>query len=567
MNKNKNLSKDDVSLDNVIIPPEKLVFIPLGGATGVGMNFFLYGYKGKWLVVDCGIGFPGDGLPGVDLLLPNPAFIAKQKKNIVGLVITHAHEDHIGGVAYLWQDLQCPIYVTPFANELLEGKLSEAGLLGRAEVHVVEQDSIIDLTPFEVQFVSMNHSVPEPNALAIRTDQGLVVHTGDWKFDTNPIIGEKTDFKALKKLGDEGVLALVSDSTNVFGQKSDKTEMDVRQSLIELVGQYPGKQIAVGCFASNVARMESIYEAAKANGREVCLMGRSLWRIDGAARATGYFKDMPDFLTEEEAMERPIGSVLYICTGSQGEPFSALNNLAAINPNKGSVIFGPDDVVIFSSRVIPGNEKSIALLQKKLKAKGIKIITDKDALVHVSGHYAGDDLKKMYELLRPKISLPVHGEAMELTAHVELALKYGAQFAFALEDGEVIELDDTPQIIGEVYAGILAVDGKRILGLDAEVIKKRRKMMEGGTMVATVVVGKKGNVLGEPQLSAFGLLDPTSEDKDILCQSIIEAVAELDKDKRTQDEIVQNTIKSTIRKFLSEKYGKKPLIDVHLVRI
>ncbi len=554
-------------MDGMVIPSEKLVFIPLGGATGVGMNFFLYGYKGKWLIVDCGIGFPGDGLPGVDLLLPNPSFIARHKKDIVGLVITHAHEDHIGGVAYLWQDLQCPIYVTPFANELLEGKLAEAGLLGRADVHVVEQDSVIDLNPFEVTFVSMNHSVPEPNALAIRTEQGLVVHTGDWKFDEHPMIGEQTDFKTLKELGDEGVLALVSDSTNVFGQKSDKTEMDVRETLIDLVGQFPGRQIAVGCFASNVVRMESIYEAAKANGREVCLMGRSLWRIDGAARATGYFKDIPDFLTEDEAMERPVGSVLYICTGSQGEPFSALNNLAALNPNKGSVYFGADDVVIFSSRVIPGNEKSIALLQRRLKTKGIKIITDRDALVHVSGHYAGSDLEKMYGLLRPKIALPVHGEAMELNAHAELALKYGAEFAFALEDGEVIELDESPQILGEVTAGILAVDGKRILGLDAEVIKKRRKMMEGGTMVATVVVGKKGGVLGEPQLSAFGLLDPTGEDKEVLCQSIIEAVADLDKEKRTQDEAVQNVIKSTIRKFLSEKYGKKPLIDVHLVRI
>ncbi len=552
---------------NVVIPPDNLVFVPLGGSTGVGMNFFAYGYQGKWLIVDCGIGFPGDGLPGVDVLLPNPKFLADKKKDIVGLVVTHAHEDHIGAIPYLWQDLQCPIYVTPFANELLEDKLDQVGLLGRADVHVVPQGSVIDLTPFEIEFVSMNHSVPEPNALAIRTKEGLVVHTGDWKLNIDPILGQGTDVEALKELGKEGVLALVCDSTNVFGTQTDKTEADVKETLTHLIGEYPDRQIAVTCFASNVSRVESIFEAARANGREVCLMGRSLWRIDAAARATGYFKDIPEFLSEKEALDKPVGSVLYICTGSQGEPHSALGTLSSMTPQKNSVYFGPDDVVIFSSRVIPGNEKSIALLQRKLKAKGVKIITDKEALVHVSGHYAGPDLELMYRYLKPKIALPVHGEAMELTGHVDLAKKWGVPFAFALEDGEVIALDDEPQILGEVPAGILAVDGKRIVRLDAEVIRKRRKMMDDGSLVITIVVGKDGLVLGDPQLSTFGLLDATEEDKAALLTRIKDGIADMTEEQRFMNAQIDQTVRSIIRKFLNEFYGKKPLIDVHLVRI
>lgn len=558
---------DTQQTQELIIPSDKLVFIPLGGASEVGMNFFVYGYQGKWLIVDCGIGFPGEGLPGVDVLLPDPQFISDKKKDIVGMVITHAHEDHIGAIPHLWRDLQCPIYLTPFAAELVNDKLNEFGLLGRATVNVIEQGSLLDLNPFEVEFISMNHSLPEPNALAIRTKEGLVIHTGDWKFDANPLIGEQIDMNYLKELGKEGVLALVCDSTNVYGEHSKETEMDVRNTLTDLIGAYPNRQIAVGCFASNVARVESIYYAAKANGREVCLMGRSLWRIDAAARATGYLKDIPEFLSESEALERPIGSVLYICTGSQGEPFSALNNLASITPQKNSVYFGADDVIIFSSRVIPGNEKSIALLQKRLKAKGIKIITDKEAMVHVSGHYAGDDLNKMYQALKPKISLPVHGEAMELKGHEELALKMGARFAFALENGEVITLDETPQILGEVPAGILAVDGKRILPLDAEVIKKRRKMIEGGSMVATVVVDKNGIVLGEPQFSSFGLLANEEEHIAELSAAVKKNIASLPDEQKKRDDIIENAIRTAIRKFLNEHYGKKPLVEIHLVRI
>lgn len=553
--------------EEIIIPAEKLVFIPLGGATGVGMNFFAYGYQGKWLVVDCGVGFPGDGLPGVDVLLPNPQFLAERKKDIVGLVITHGHEDHIGAVGHLWHDLHCPIYATPFANELLESKLGEAGLLGRANVTVVEQESIVDLDPFEVEFVSMSHSIPEANALAIRTKEGLVFHTGDWKLEGDSILKQETDLKRLKEIGKEGVLALVCDSTNVFSEKAGAGEEEVRSSLVQLIGEFPNRQIAVGCFASNVTRVKSIYEAAVANGREVCLMGRSLWRIDAAARATGYLNDIPEFLSEEEALERPVGSVLYICTGSQGEPYSALSTLSAMTPQKNSVYLGPDDVIIFSSRIIPGNEKAIALLQKRFKAKGVKIITNKEALVHVSGHFSGTDLETLYHALKPKIALPVHGEARELTEHVELAKKWGVPFAFALEDGEVITLDLTPQILGEVPTGILAVDGKKIISLGAEVIRKRRKMIEDGTLVATLVLDSQNQVVGRPQVSTFGLLEAGGEDESLMKERIMAEIQSLDPSALQRNDLIESATRTAIRRFLKEFYGKKPLIEVHLVRI
>ena len=508
----------------IIIPKDKFVFVPLGGATGIGMNFFLYGYKGKWLIVDCGVGFPGDGLPGVDVLLPDASFLDDKKADIVGLVLTHGHEDHIGAVGYLWRQLQCPIYATPFTAELVESKLDENGLLGRAELNVVEQGSFLDLSPFEIEFISMSHSIPEANALAIRTKEGVVVHTGDWKPEADPILKQEMDREALKELGKEGVLALVCDSTNVFGSKEEATELDVQKSLIELVGSYNGRQVAVGCFASNVSRIESIYRAAVANNREVCLMGRSLWRIDAAARATGYFKDIPPFLSEQEALEREIGSVLYICTGSQGEPYSALSSLSALTPQKNSVFFGPDDVVIFSSRIIPGNEKAIELLQKRFKAKGVEIITNRDALVHVSGHYAGSELREIYRLTKPKIALPVHGEAQELNEHADLPL-------------------------------------------GAEVIRKRRKMIEDGTFVITAVLNNAGDILGDMRFSTFGLLEAGGEDELILKDKIKERIASLNETARQQDVSVENEIRTAIRQFLKEFYGKKPLVEVHLMRI
>ncbi len=549
------------------IPRDKFTFIPLGGATGIGMNFFAYSYKGKYLIVDCGRGFPGEGLPGVDALLASPAFIAQHKADIVALVITHAHEDHIGAIPYVWRDLNCPIYATPFAVELIEGKLDEHGLLGRVELNTVPLEAMLDLYPFQVEFISMGHSIPEPNALAITTDLGTVIHTGDWKLAVDKDFEQETNMERLTELGDNGVLALVCDSTSVSKEGVSATEMDVRRSLTDLIGQYPDRKIAIGCFASNVMRVSSIYHAAKENGRDVCLMGRSLWRIDAAARATGYFDDIPEFLSEREALSRPENSVVFICTGSQGEPFSALNTLSAFVPQKHGLHLGKDDILIFSSRVIPGNEKPIALLQKRFKTKGVKIITDKDALVHVSGHFTGEDLHKLYQAVRPHISIPVHGEACELMAHIDKAEQWGIPFAFALEEGEVLTLEENPHIIGEVPVNILALDGKRLLALGAEVIRKRRKMVDDGTFVITIVMDEDDEIIGDIKLSTFGLIEKDSEDEINLKKKIKKYIYKDKADKALKDEFIDSTIRSAIRRFLKEHYGKNPLIDVHLIRI
>ena len=563
MNEEEIISSKEKEL---IIPDDSFVFVSLGGITEIGLNCFLYGYKGKWLVVDCGIGFAGEGLPGVDVLLPNPDFIAQHKKDIVGLVITHGHEDHIGAIPYLWQDLQCPIYATPFTAELIEDKLDEAGLLSRVELNVVAQGSVLDLSPFEVEFISVSHSIPEPNMLAIRTEKGTVVHSGDWKFENASVLGQPIDIKTLKKVGKDGVLALVCDSTNIFTQTETRTEEDVRQALILLFKEMTSR-IFITCFASNVTRMESIALAAKEAGRKVCLMGRSLWRIDDAARASGYLKGTPQFLTEDEAHDIPDDQIVYICTGSQGEPFSALSKLATTKPLSGQIQLTPKDVVIFSSRIIPGNELAIASLQKRLLMTGCRIITERDALVHVSGHPAQSNMRELYSFLKPKIAIPVHGEPLHILEHKKLAIQWGAGTAMAIEEGDVLELNDgEPEILGEVPVGCLAVDGKQILSLSSDVIRKRRKMVDAGSVVLTVVIDKNGQLLGEPQISSFGLLDNPDE-KEELFKKIKKTIDDSSPAELSDNDRLKENIRLTLRHFITEMYGKKPLLEIHLFKI
>ena len=556
----------DESKPEVLIPQDSLVLIPLGGATGIGMNFFVYGYKGKFLIVDCGMGFSDDHLPGVDLLLPDPTFIAQHKKDIVGLVFTHAHEDHIGAIGYLWRDLQCPIYATAFAAELIEDKLAEHDLLARAEVNVVKRGMTLDLSPFEVQFISVNHSIPEPNMLAIRTDEGTIIHSGDWKFEEDMLTNPDADFNVLEKLGKKGVLALVSDSTNIFVANQEKTEQDVALNLKELFAKQKGR-IFITCFASNVTRMHSIAMAALACSRHVCLLGRSLWRIDDAARNTGYLKDLPPFLTEEDAEGIEDNRIVYICTGSQGEPYSSLSKLVSLHSGS-SIRLNDTDVVIFSSRGIPGNEQSIAILQKRLMATGCKIITDKDSLVHVSGHPAQEEVKKLHQMLKPKIVVPVHGDALQLIEQKRLSLEWGAKAAFTLEEGDILQLDkDNPEILGEVPVGCLAVDGKKIVPISASVIKKRRQMIDAGSVVATVVINQNCELLGQVQISSFGLLTQDSEEYQQLIDAIKQTLMNISEDKKTSDEFVKEEIRVAVRRFITEVFGKKPLLEIHLIRI
>lgn len=550
-------------------PRDALWFVPLGGAGEIGMNLNVYGCDGKWLAVDMGVTFGDDSVPGVDVVMADPLFLEEQADDLVGIVLTHAHEDHLGAVAYLWPDLRCPVYATPFAATFLEYKLKEEGLDGEVPVHVIPLGGRAEVGPFEVEFVSLTHSIPEPNALAIHTRHGTVVHTGDWKLDPEPLIGEEADTKRLRALGDEGVLAVISDSTNILNKGHSGSEGEVRRSLTELFGHFGGK-IAVACFASNVARLESIAHAAHAHGRKVALAGRSLWRIVETARKAGYLLDAGPFLEAEAAADLPDSKVCYICTGSQGEPRAALNRIAW--NNHPHVRLGLGDVCIFSSRVIPGNEKAIFRLQNQLVRNGVEVITDRDHFVHVSGHPAQEEVAEMYRLLRPRIVVPVHGEARHLHKHSDFALNMGVPFTQIVENGQVVRLaPEGPEVIGEVPVGRLTIEGDRIVPLDSPILRDRRRMVMNGTAVITLVVNGKGTLVRDPLVTTHGLFNPEDEDEEgadaVLVEAVRAAVEGLDPRKRRDDDAVREVARRAVRKAFHLDQGRKPLTDVHLVRV
>lgn len=552
--------------DYITVPDKGLFFVPLGGAGEIGINFGLYSCDGQWIAVDCGVGFAGDRLPGVDMVLPDPTFAEQIAKNLKALIITHAHEDHIGAVGHFWPLLRCPVYATPFATEMLETRLDEAGILGRVSLETVEAGDELDLAPFDIELIPVNHSVPEAVSLLIRTKYGNVFHTGDWRFDDTPVVGKPANYARFKELGKENVLAMVADSTNVFVENDILSESDVKDSLTTLFSRYSGKRLVVTCFASNVGRIESIAEAAEKNGRTVCLLGRSLWRVEGAGRACGYFRGINVFLTDEEAQDLPPSKVLYLCTGCQGEPKAALSNLSygvyrSLQLNKG-------DVVIFSSRVIPGNEQAIANIKNRFIAKGIEVVTDKDALTHVSGHANHNDMKRMYGFVRPKIAVPVHGEAAHLFEHAKLADECGISQTVIPKDGDVISFGaDKAEVIGSVQSGLMAMDGRKIIPVNADVLKKRRRMLEDGTVVATVVLDKKNAVIGSVQISATGLIDAQSPEMSVLDEGIKAALSSLTPARLKDDGSVADAVKAAIRKTVMENHGRRPMVDVHLVRV
>lgn len=552
--------------DYITVPDKGLFFVPLGGAGEIGINFGLYSCDGQWIAVDCGVGFAGDRLPGVDMVLPDPTFAEQIAKNLKALIITHAHEDHIGAVGHFWPLLRCPVYATPFATEMLETRLDEAGILGRVSLETVEAGDELDLAPFDMELIPVNHSVPEAVSLLIRTKYGNVFHTGDWRFDDTPVVGKPANYARFKELGKENVLAMVADSTNVFVENDILSESDVKDSLTTLFSRYSGKRLVVTCFASNVGRIESIAEAAEKNGRTVCLLGRSLWRVEGAGRACGYFRGINVFLTDEEAQDLPPSKVLYLCTGCQGEPKAALSNLSygvyrSLQLNKG-------DVVIFSSRVIPGNEQAIANIKNRFIAKGIEVVTDKDALTHVSGHANHNDMKRMYGFVRPKIAVPVHGEAAHLFEHAKLADECGISQTVIPKDGDVISFGaDKAEVIGSVQSGLMAMDGRKIIPVNADVLKKRRRMLEDGTVVATVVLDKKNAVVGSVQISATGLIDAQSPEMSVLDEGIKAALSSLTPARLKDDGSVADAVKAAIRKTVMENHGRRPMVDVHLVRV
>jgi ribonuclease J len=541
------------------------VFVPLGGTGEIGMNFNLYGCDGAWIAVDCGMGFSGPESPEAEILLPDPAFIVGQGKALRGLVITHAHEDHIGGVARLWPQLRCPVYATPFTVAVLRRKLSEAGLQREVKVHVIKPGGAFEIAPFKLRYIPMTHSTPEMQALVVTTSYGTILHTGDWKFDAGPVVGRVSDEAALQALGDAGVLAIISDSTNAMVDGHSGSEATLAKSLKTLVADLPGK-IAITCFASNVARVSSVIAAGEAAGRHVALVGRSLGNYVAAAQEAGYLQDVPDFIPDEDIGSIPDDNLLMLVTGSQGEPRSAMARIAADTHRY--AVLGEGDTAIFSSRTIPGNERAITAVQDALVRRGVDVITDEDEFTHVSGHPARDELKKLYKLVRPKYLVPTHGEWRHLSAQAALAQEEGIT-PLLLENGDVLQLGPgRPEVVDSVPTGRLAVDGDRIVPLKGGILSARRRMLFNGMVVGSAVMDGNGRLRGGAKVSAPGLLD----EGDVLLRQQIEAefgelLADLPPALRGQDSNFTDAARAALRRIIGKRFGKRPIVEVHLMRL
>ncbi len=553
----------------------EFVFLPLGGSGEIGMNLNLFGYgpehNRKWIIVDIGVTFGDLRTPGVEIIMPDTEFIEEYADNILGVVLTHAHEDHMGALARLWPRLKCPVYATPFTMYLVKDRLAEAGLLDEVELHEMPLKSRFELGPFDLEYVTITHSIAEPNGLAIRTPAGLVFHTGDWKIDEDPKIGESIDVSRLNELRDEGVLAMICDSTNAMTPGRAGSEGDVRDELFKLIGEYEGKGIAVASFASNVARLETIMLAAKEHDRVVCLVGRSMHRMMKAAKSVGLLSSIPAIVDEEEAEAIPAGNVLYLCTGSQGEPRAALSRIA--NGERRHIKFGSGDVVIFSSKIIPGNGKQIFALQNSLAGQGVEIITEKDRPIHVSGHPYRDELKQMYDWVKPKISIPVHGERRHLMEHAKLARDEGVPYAHAPSNGEMIKLSsDGPEVIDIVPSGRLYQDGSEIVKSSDNGIRLRRRMAYAGHVTVSLVFNKQGRIISGPDPRIVGF--PEGEDG-VLLEDLLDEVADLaeetfgsiSKKARQDEDTVEERIASSVKKFINRNTGKRTVVDVIAHRI
>ena len=554
---------------------DSLYFLPLGGSDEIGMNLNLYGYgpqeDAQWIIVDCGVTFGDLSTPGVDLIMPDPRFIEDRRDNLLGMVLTHAHEDHMGAVAHLWRRLRCPIWATPFTAWLVRDRLREYGLENEVELHEIALDSRFELGPFDIQLVTLTHSIPEPNGLAIRTPAGLVLHTGDWKIDPDPLIGEKTDVSALTALGEEGVLAMVCDSTNVFSTGESGSEADVREELIKVVGENKTGKVAIAAFASNVARLQSAIEAAEANGRRVCLVGRSMHRMTAAAKSVGLLQHVQDFVSEEEAGFFPPEKILYLCTGSQGEPRAALSRIA--EGNHRNVTLGPGDTVLFSSRVIPGNDLGIFQLQNRLAERGVEIVTEKSRPIHVSGHPCRDELAQMYQWAQPKVAIPVHGERRHLIEHAAFAKELQVPHAVTVRNGDLVELraDGGASIVDEAPSGRLHVDGNFITDADADSMRERRKLAYAGQITVALAVSQKGEIISGPDVRAMGV----AEDADLSLDDFLDALA--DEAERTYERLTprnrrdlehaEEEVRRAVRREANRIWGKKPWVEIILLEV
>jgi len=541
-----------------------LVFLPLGGAGEIGLNAYLYGIgpvdDRKWLLVDCGVSFAGEREPGIDIVLPDLDYLASERRNLLGIVLTHGHEDHYGALAHLWPELQAPVYCTPFTRHLLEGRLIEHGLKTQVPVHEIPVGGRFQIGPFDIELINMTHSIPEPMALAIRTPLGNLLHSGDWKLDETPVLGAPVDQARLQALGEEGCLALMCDSTNVLREGQSISETDVAKSLEAIISRAKYR-VAVTTFASNLGRVIAIAKAADAAGRTVIAAGRSIWRMIDAGHEAGYMEGVPPILDIDAFDDLPRANVVCICTGSQGEPRAALSRIAQGTHNR--IEFTKGDLVIFSSFNIPGNEKAVASVQNNLSRLGVEIITNNEKLVHSSGHPRRDELAMLYDWLKPKIVVPMHGEPRHLLAQANFAAQQAGAETLIAENGEMVRLaPDGPVIMDEAPSGRLHLDGKIIVPGVHGPANARRKLGYAGMVAVSLVCDKKGRLEDDPKLALFGL--PQGEGEFDLEQIIIDAIERAIDAARGEKVELAEIIRRVIRREVDMAWGKKPTVQVFI---
>ncbi len=553
---------------------DELVFLPLGGSNEIGMNFNCYGYgppdDRKWIIVDVGITFGDQTTPGVEIIMPDPTFIEQHAEDIIGIVLTHAHEDHIGALGWLWPRLRAPLYATPFTAFLIREKLRDQDLLDAVKITEVPLGGSIQLGPFKVDLITITHSIPEPNGLAITTPLGVILHTGDWKIDSDPQLGAPTDIAAIQKLGDEGVLAMVCDSTNVFVDGRAGSEADVRVAMNRLIGQLKGK-VAVACFASNVARMDTAIRAGQANGRKVCLVGRSMHRMAAAAKSVGFLSDIQPLIDESQAKSIPGDKLLLLCTGSQGEARAALARIAdGTHPH---ISLGQGDSVVFSSRVIPGNEVPIRNLQNKLADRGVRLYTERDHPgIHVSGHPCRDELADMYRWARPQIAVPTHGERRHLMEHCNLALDLQIPQAIAPRNGDMVRLaPGRAEVIDETAAGRLYLDGGILTQENGEALRERRHAATNGVLHVCLALDRKGRIVSGPDVRSLGMPgdddNPLNDALDVLADAAEDAIKGLDADAREDDDAVETAVARAVKKASFRIWERRPIVEATVLRV
>ena len=550
---------------------DELLYCPLGGAGEIGMNMNLFGYgqedDHKWIMVDVGVTFADDTIPGVDLIYPDPGYAEDKKDNFLGIILTHAHEDHIGAITHVWPKFKCKIYATPFTAALVTEKFREKKIDITSYLQIVQLGSTINLKPFKIEFITMTHSIVEPNGLRIETPAGSILHTGDWKCDPNPLVGDNMNSKRLIEIGKEGVLTMICDSTNVLSVGRSGSEKDVRDSMLKIIEKQK-KRVIVTSFASNVARMETIFYCAEKTGRNISLVGRSMHRIYKAAKQCGYLSDVIEPIDPRDAKNISSEKIIYLCTGSQGEPMGAMNRISNyIHPD---VFVEAGDTVIFSSKIIPGNEKKLYKLHNQLVREGINVISEETDFVHVSGHPNRDDLKDMYEWIQPNSIIPVHGEQRHMLEHISFAKKLNVPHPIKVENGDIVRIfpGDSPEVFDKAPYGKIFLDGNIGVEEESKSIKERRNVSQNGHLNITVIITTQGNIHNMPIVNFMGIPILNTEEFKISIQDEIDKIAKsFSLNNKKQEENFKDALKVTCRKFTKEKTGKRPITNINLVRI